>query len=563
MDHHEMEINPIPDKIGLCLSGGGYRAAGYHLGTLDYLDRIGFREKLTMLSTVSGGTFIGASYTVSLVDKTPFQNYFRDCFTYLRQSTYVETLLGLLGTEIPNQPGKRRNMIQAAAEMYATGFLSDVKTTEPYLFGKIIDAEIHLPTVIFNATCFFSGLNFRFQTGNASYVGTPFTPIPMEWARYIRLADIAAASSCFPGGFEPLAFPNDFVWPKDFGHQDPAPIALMDGGVADNVGLNSIRHACEQEHDDLDMIIASDVDHEPFDLYKDFPLKPNAPQFMQRESRIGLTLGSLNVILLVTAGVFVLSTISTGVLWWNYVSRAGFSLGDFIFYLIPVLLCGMVAGGILWVRRLFRTVLLDWFDDKMKRTRGDSWQTFKLISIGQALNMIKLRVTSIYAMTSDIFMRCIRKLVYDDCYSNARYSHRMVASLIYKLKLANYDPYLDPGEHEDLKEISRSVPSIRVIDAVADMNSTLWWENDYQLPCLVASGQITLCFSLIQHYVERYGLDENHFPRTENEDVRRLFARLAADWEKLSADPYCLIKERCPGLNDPPLVYPPDTKESE
>lgn len=563
MDHTEKELNPIPEKIGLCLSGGGYRAAGYHLGTLDYLDRIGLREKVTMLSTVSGGTFIGASYVMSLVEKAPFPDYFNGCFRFLRDSTYVEVILRLLGTEMPNQPGKRRNMIQAAAEMYATGFLAD-KNQKPYLLGQIIDAKLPLHTVIFNATCFFSGLNFRFQTGDTAYIGTPYTPLPMELARHIRLGDIAAASSCFPGGFEPLAFPDDFVWPKGFGLADLDPLALMDGGVADNVGLNSIRQASEQEHDDLDLIIASDVDHEPLDLYKDFPLKPKAPQFMQRESRIGLTIGSLNVILILTALVFLISMVSTGVLWWHYVGRAGFTLWDFTFYLIPVLLCGLVGGGILWVRWLFRKTLLDWLDDKMKRTRGDSWQTFKRITLGHALNMIKLRVSSIYAMTSNIFMRCIRKLVYDDCYSNTRYSNRMVASLIYKLKQAKYNPFFDPEDHIDpvedidLLPLPPSVPSIPVIDAVADMNSTLWWEKDYQLPCLVASGQITLCFSLMQHYVRRYGLDENHVPKTENEAVRMLFATLSADWDKLAADPYCLLKERYPGLDDPKLPYPPN-----
>jgi len=63
-------------------------------------------------------------------------------------------------------------MIQAAAELYATSFLGDTQG-RPFLFGKILDADIPL-TVIFNATSFYNGENFVFQKGVnvADFVGT-------------------------------------------------------------------------------------------------------------------------------------------------------------------------------------------------------------------------------------------------------------------------------------------------------------------------------------------------------------------------------------------------------
>jgi hypothetical protein len=36
-------------------------------------------------------------------------------------------------------------------------------------------------------------------------------------ARNVRLADVIAASSCFPGIFEPINFPDDFRWPSAAG----------------------------------------------------------------------------------------------------------------------------------------------------------------------------------------------------------------------------------------------------------------------------------------------------------------------------------------------------------
>ena len=40
-------------RIALSLSGGGYRAAAFHLGALEMLDELGLREDVRYLSTVS------------------------------------------------------------------------------------------------------------------------------------------------------------------------------------------------------------------------------------------------------------------------------------------------------------------------------------------------------------------------------------------------------------------------------------------------------------------------------------------------------------------------------
>ena len=45
-------------KIGLALSGGGHRAAAFHLGVLSFLAKQGLLENITHLSTVSGGSVV-------------------------------------------------------------------------------------------------------------------------------------------------------------------------------------------------------------------------------------------------------------------------------------------------------------------------------------------------------------------------------------------------------------------------------------------------------------------------------------------------------------------------
>ena len=52
-------------KIGLCLSGGGSRAMAFHLGCLRALHKHGILNKVSLISTVSGGSVIGAMYAYS------------------------------------------------------------------------------------------------------------------------------------------------------------------------------------------------------------------------------------------------------------------------------------------------------------------------------------------------------------------------------------------------------------------------------------------------------------------------------------------------------------------
>lgn len=70
-------------RIGLALSGGGYRAAAYHLGTLRALHKMGLLEKVDVISSVSGGSIIAAFYL--LHKDEPFEQIeqsFRKCLAH-------------------------------------------------------------------------------------------------------------------------------------------------------------------------------------------------------------------------------------------------------------------------------------------------------------------------------------------------------------------------------------------------------------------------------------------------------------------------------------------------
>ncbi|MHA5067720.1 patatin-like phospholipase family protein [Cetobacterium somerae] len=53
------------DLVGLCLSGGGYRSAIFCFGVLKKLHELNYLSKVDYLSAISGGSWIGTSYSVA------------------------------------------------------------------------------------------------------------------------------------------------------------------------------------------------------------------------------------------------------------------------------------------------------------------------------------------------------------------------------------------------------------------------------------------------------------------------------------------------------------------
>ncbi len=57
------------NKLGLSLAGGGFRASLFHLGVLRRLAEMDVLRYVEVLSTVSGGSIVGALYILMLKEK--------------------------------------------------------------------------------------------------------------------------------------------------------------------------------------------------------------------------------------------------------------------------------------------------------------------------------------------------------------------------------------------------------------------------------------------------------------------------------------------------------------
>ncbi|MFH1748437.1 MAG: patatin-like phospholipase family protein [Planctomycetota bacterium] len=243
-------------KIGLALSGGGIRAAVFHLGVLERLARQNLLEHVTFLSTVSGGSLaIGLVLTKS-GNQWPLSTKCREETVPMIRSTLTTKRLQaayvLRVIVAPWQLLRGRANVLGTAIASMWGVSADIAALPPS------------PRWIINATCYETGKNWRFERRRmgdyiANYVLAPRFP----------LADALAVSAAVPGAIGPLVLRcGEFKWhayPKDR-HTDPQPVApsfaklhLWDGGVYDNSGLEALYKPHSGFRENIDFLVVSDA----------------------------------------------------------------------------------------------------------------------------------------------------------------------------------------------------------------------------------------------------------------------------------------------------------------
>lgn len=222
----------------LCLSGGGFRAALFHLGALRRLNELGILSRIDTITSVSGGSIIAAhlaSYLVSsplVGDRIP--DWERGVAAPFRAFTArnlrtIPLLIGFLPWNLLRNPS-------AAAEALAKRYrqrLTKLKLTE----------LPERPSFVICATDMVYGSNWEFKRTTVGDYQAGYAAPPPDWP----VARAVAASSCFPPVFNPL--PVDLPGTALVGGlaaQDPkrvgdiAGLSLTDGGVYDNLGLEPV-----------------------------------------------------------------------------------------------------------------------------------------------------------------------------------------------------------------------------------------------------------------------------------------------------------------------------------
>jgi predicted acylesterase/phospholipase RssA len=512
---------PAPGPLGplaVSMSGGGYRAAAFHLGTLRFLNQVDLLKDVVGLSTVSGGTICGMAWVTSALDGKPFSEFYTEFSSYLRQTNVIEQALeGLTGNR-DHGSHAWASLIRSASDVYA----------RPNLFGDRRFAEVlgsdalQLDEAIFNSTEFHTGLDFRFRrsSNERALLGNVNYRLPKEVAQHIRLADIVAASSCFPGGFEPLVFPQQFHWPasypldaalNDLGTDFKGGLPLMDGGIYDNQGIESLLLAFNETS--ACTLLISDVATQNSQMY-DVPPSPTSRGWI-----------TLNGVSWMAWGLFALALVAAVVLAWHgtETARTGdWTWQDYFLYLVPGVFSAAVAGALVWLRRRLRDA-----NRTLEKTIDiTAWPSFRKLTVPEFVQMISLRIGSLLALTSSIFMARVRRLVYREAYTDPDFKNRRISNLIYSLtrdepKLFTEFSWLKPKPH-----------LVSLAQQAEAMPTTLWFTEDKQFYTLEAAGETTTCYVLLRHIVKhRKGEYE-----TEGQPLHALYTRLRREWEVFQKD---------------------------
>jgi NTE family protein len=286
-----------PQKLGLALSGGGFRAAAFHLGVLKRLREVKLLENVKVLSTVSGGSITGASW---LYDRSKTNDH-KDCDA--AWSEFEESFIKWMHKGVRN-----RIFWRAFVEFYvvsvivivaALGILAfiygEMLTLKWFIiviicggcFGvliayirwhyyatqwlvhqyctrfeeKPIDQLRCKPLIIINATSLNNGGRVTFSQRPVKQI--VHKAIEQFFGRQVdrhipiapktSIAEAVAASSAIPMVFSPLRA----KWALDGTLLDQLievePYTVVDGGVYDNQGILALLH------ESCDHIIVSDA----------------------------------------------------------------------------------------------------------------------------------------------------------------------------------------------------------------------------------------------------------------------------------------------------------------
>ena len=223
--------------IGLCLSGGGFRAALFHLGAARRLNELGILSQLATISSVSGGSILAAFMADRLRPwpepggvVTDWENRVSGPF---RRFTSRNLRTGpILKRLLPWNWFRESTGVEALASAYR-------ERLTPMRLRDLPDR----PNFVLCATDMAFGANWMFERDRMGDFQAGYVGPPADWP----LARSVAGSSCFPPVFNPLPValrPEDLTGgkmsPSSKRNEMLSDLRLTDGGNYDNLGLEPV-----------------------------------------------------------------------------------------------------------------------------------------------------------------------------------------------------------------------------------------------------------------------------------------------------------------------------------
>ncbi|MBV6419380.1 MAG: hypothetical protein DAHOPDDO_00596 [Ignavibacteriaceae bacterium] len=261
-------------KIGLALSGGGYRAAAFHLGTLKKLHKLNLLQNIDFISTISGGSIIGAYYGLHGKDFAKFEKDFKQL---LQKSIIGKIIFSLeflvrilliiaiwIFSFVLFPVWVAINIFFISLILIGIFFFKIFPTTKlvSKAYKKLFYKDFKLnsipksPGIVMNSTNLDTGTLLSF-TSEKVFDSTYKYQLNKDLVfnpEKIEIAKAIAASTAVPYAFSPTYFTrNEFFDKKDYDKVKPT---LVDGGLYDNQGIYRLTKM-DSEYK-CDIVIVSD-----------------------------------------------------------------------------------------------------------------------------------------------------------------------------------------------------------------------------------------------------------------------------------------------------------------
>ena len=553
-------------KIGLAFLVGGYRATAYSLGTLCYLNTInildGNNREIKMLravdamSTVSGGSITGMTYMKAQKEGKAFGEYEKDMINFMLKEDLVTKAIDNLVN-----PEKTTSLIEGIGKVY------DEKLFQGQTLDKLMPSEDssteHVKYLCVNATDFNVGIPFRFifQRANKDArkdmtVGNGTNPIEKDKLHLIPLYIPLAASSCFPGGFEPIQVHDkkgDLI-PNKNGEA----ISLMDGGIADNQGIDALlrydQHSSSKEKNArkyLDLMIVNDVSTAGIESYK--PNKDASVPVIGNVKMITLFYLVLIANLMTIAAYFVPVVKNTA--WLLTVNTIATTVLSFISIMLLI--------GRSVVTKLAHASV----------GKGKIVNLNKLTP-NATIVLLKNRVDSLSLLFGSVFMKNLRSKNYAMMYGNGENASRAVNTSIdffvkEQITLKSKDTKTPTTKEEKFKapalDLEKHDAIFKIAYQATNMATTLWMPNhilDYNIyksnlitgkhediksvdidPTLllrevITCGQITTCYNIIDKCIYKFN------KKSTNPVWPMIYNQAMKHWKAFEKDPYWMYDKK-------------------
>ncbi len=487
----------LTTDVALCFSGGGYRAAAYHLGTLAMLHELGMQDRIKYFSTASGGTIVAMKYILARCEKQwedsgdDFDIFATEFKKFLLDQNIVKDAFEAITEQRFEGQKNDISLIRAAAGIYDKYLTGGVRVKD--LKEAAINTNKYTD-LIFNVTEFRTGGGFRFRIVRNSRLafGSGNFDIKNDLQGDISLADIAAASSCYPGAFEPIRFPEDFDLPNRERYKFPfgedakgvQSLPMMDGGIFDNQGVAGLMTSYEEKAP-FDFVLISDTTQKA-ETILDYQIPGKGRLF-----DVITTFYALFIVLFI---VFVISVVSIG-LSLCYLTSLSFI--QIAMIEITAIFSAMVSGALLialsYIR--FRLESLDVMGAKFP-----IWNYISALKLSDIYSLLSTRVASAKALLFSVFMKRVRDL--NNKTVLAATSEETRRNLLFGKNVFSH--IYDLEEHRELehplandKDIKATPRMVRLSIAAGKVPTALWIEPA-QIEILVECGRITACLALLR-----------------------------------------------------------------